>query len=188
MGCPILTPTVHWHCDLVENVEILSLALLCILWAVPLYLHLSPILQGEKVENVKMPFIKVLSRNVLASPGTVLPLVLSCQGRAYTPLTTSPVTPDLVGVLIFASTLLNRRHMYIEGGKKRVQISRWEGGRALQWPLWQLVPAKKKLRLSLRNLFNLSRRQSSLCPVTGLHTSVTFWKRICIGWKKFLSI
>ena len=98
MGCPILTPTVHWHCVLVENVETRSQALLCILWAVPLYLHLLPISQGEKVENVKMPFvIEMFSRNVLASPGTVLPIVLSCQGRAYTPPTTP--SPDLVGVL-----------------------------------------------------------------------------------------
>ena len=111
----------HWHCDLVENVEILSQALLCILWAVPLYLHLSPISQGEKVEHVEMPFIiEVFSRNVLASPGTVLPLVLSCQGRAYTPPTTPPVTPDLVGVgvLIFASII------DILKGKKSYKISR----------------------------------------------------------------
>jgi len=40
--------------------------------------------------------VAYFARNVLASPGTVLPLVLSCQGRAYTPPTPSPVTPDLV--------------------------------------------------------------------------------------------
>ena len=30
------------------------------------------------------------------------------------------------------------------------------------------MPAESKLRLSLRNSFNLSRRQSSLCPASGL--------------------
>jgi len=38
--------------------------------------------------------VAYFARNVLASPGTVLPIVLSCQGRAYTPPTTP--SPDLV--------------------------------------------------------------------------------------------
>ena len=83
----------------------LSQALLCILWVELLCLHLLPILQGGQVQSVNMSnMIEAIFRNVLMSPDAVLPIVLSCQGRAYSPPTTSSVTPDLVKVMTFAST------------------------------------------------------------------------------------
>ena len=67
--------------------------LLCTLLGEPLCLLLLPTLQGGRVDNINVwavpqeltTFELFSIRNVLNSPDTVLPMVLSCQGRSYSP-------------------------------------------------------------------------------------------------------
>ena len=94
VASPSSTPTVHLHCGLVGSVGSQSQEQLCIWLAELPYLRSLLILRGD----LKSPSrSERLCRNVLASPDTVLPIVLSCQGRAYSPPTSPSDTADMVG-------------------------------------------------------------------------------------------
>ena len=117
--CPISTPPRHCHCGLVENAARLKMELPCTLLGEPLCLLLLPTLQGGRVENINMlclawclknfPPLELFSiRNVLNSPDTVLPMVLSCQGRSYSPPAPPSAGPhDLV--IVHKSVKENKR-------------------------------------------------------------------------------